>query len=98
MDQLTSRAHAAYFKKMARLGQTAVVPANTSGVREWRGRHYVVLETADSRALPLAVYRVRVPSGELRQLSRWPNGVARTATSGQRIRTKASLTERASDL
>lgn len=68
MDELTSRAYAAYFRSE---GAAADQPSNTSGPVEWQGMTYVVLANA---ARILAVYRVRT-SGALKRLRRWPSQI-----------------------
>ena len=67
MDELTSRAFAAYFRSEGnRADQPASYPE--SGPATWQGKSYVVLRNING---PLAVYRVRT-SGALKRLRRWP--------------------------
>jgi hypothetical protein len=68
MDDLTSRAFAAYFRS-----ESGIVdqPANDSGPAEWAGKQYVVLRNVNG---VLAVYRVR-NSGALKRLRRWPSAL-----------------------
>ena len=68
MDELTSRAFTAYFR---RHGELADQPANTSGVVEHEGLQYVVLHNANG---VLAVYRV-TNRGQLKHLTRWPDAL-----------------------
>jgi hypothetical protein len=70
MDELTSRAMAAYFRSE---GAAADQPADVHGLMEWDGKSYVVLRNV--RGI-LAVYRVRT-SGALKRLRRWPAGIER---------------------
>ena len=69
MDEITSRAFAAYFRS-----ESGIVdqPGSESGPEELDGKGYVVLRNV--RGI-LAVYRVR-PSGALKRLRRWPAALA----------------------
>jgi hypothetical protein len=62
-EALLRRAFAAYYRSGANMQ-----PANTSGVRKYKGLWYVVLENANG---VLAVYRVK-NDGFLRAMRRWP--------------------------
>jgi hypothetical protein len=66
-DDLTRRAFAAWFRS----GGTNQ-PSSASGLIEWQGKQYVILQSALGT---LAVYRVR-PGGQLKRLKRWPAQVA----------------------
>jgi hypothetical protein len=69
VDEMTSRAFAAWFKEAKRTGvHSPDQPANTSGRRKLAGRDYVVLENISGT---MAVYRVRT-DGILKRLKRWP--------------------------
>ena len=68
MDELTSRAFTAYFR---RHGELADQPANTSGEVVHDGLKYVVLHNANG---VLAVYRV-TNRGQLKHLTRWPDAL-----------------------
>lgn len=70
-DDLTRRAFAAYFRTAANEGAMVDQPANTSGVRTHKRKHYVVLENARG---VLAVYRVK-NDGALRRMKRWPEAL-----------------------
>ena len=66
---LTRRAFRAYFRASE---PWADQPANYSGLTEWQGKQYVVLENCNG---PLAVYRVRT-DGRLMRLVSWPAEVS----------------------
>ena len=71
---LTARACAAYFRRAARSGVPSPdMPAGGGHVTEHDGKTYVVLSNVRGT---LAVYRVRAPSGQLKELRRWPRAVA----------------------
>ena len=63
MDDLTTRAFAAYFRSGG-----VDQPSNMSGAADWQDKQYVVLHNVNG---VLAVYRVRT-SGALKRLRRWP--------------------------
>ncbi len=69
MDELTSRAFAAYFRSES--GIVDQPSAADSGPMELDGKGYVVLRNVNGI---LAVYRVR-PSGALKRLRRWPHAL-----------------------
>jgi len=69
MDELTSRAYAAYFRTE---GPEAQQPAeDMSGAVEHEGLTYVVLRNVNG---VLAVYRLR-PQGILKRMKRWPSAL-----------------------
>jgi hypothetical protein len=68
MDELTSRAFTAYFR---RHGALADQPAGDSGVVEHEGLQYVELHNMNGL---LAVYRV-TNRGQLKHLKRWPDSL-----------------------
>jgi len=67
---MTTRAMAAWFRS-----GVSIQPANTSGVREYGGKKYVVLENINGI---LAVYRIKV-DGFLKRLKRWPKEIGEGA-------------------
>jgi hypothetical protein len=68
MNDLTTRAFAAYFRYVNAHNYIPDQPAYDSGPAEWNGKTYVVLRNVNGI---LAVYRVRT-SGALKRLRRWP--------------------------
>ena len=69
MEELMSRAYAAWFRGARRQGHSADQPSESrSSIDEHDGKQYVVLRNA---AGTLAVYRVR-NDGVLKGLKRWP--------------------------
>lgn len=70
-DAILNRAFAAYYRGATRPGGPARIdqPGNLSHIAEAGGKQYVVLRNIDE---VLAVYRIRVPSGALKELKRWP--------------------------
>lgn len=73
MNNIVSRAFAAYFSRAAREGWIADQPSNYSDLHKVDDREYVVLENVSGI---LAVYRVR-PNGRLKYLRRIPRELAR---------------------
>lgn len=65
MDDIVKRAMAAWYRS----GES-IQPSDT-GVREYNGKKYVILENVDG---VLAVYRFKV-DGFLKRLKRWPEAV-----------------------
>jgi hypothetical protein len=69
MDDVMSRAFAAYFKQAKRDGiYSPDQPANSSSVMKANGHDYAVLANGNGT---LAVYRIR-NDGMLKRLKRWP--------------------------
>ena len=69
MDEMLSRAYAAYFRAAVREGYDQPEPSSSSsGEVAVGGKSYVVLRNVDR---VLAVYRVR-NDGLLKRLRRWP--------------------------
>ena len=76
MDDLTTRAFAAYFREAKTRGAYSPdQPANDSGIEQHDGRDYVVLRNVNGT---LAVYRVR-NDGLLKRLRRWPAALKESA-------------------
>lgn len=72
MNDLITRAFAAYFRNLTNDGVMPNQPSSTaSGVVEHDGRKYVVLRNTDAL---LAVYRVKT-DGFLKRLDRWPKAI-----------------------
>jgi len=69
-DTIVKRAFVAW----SRTSDIPVQPASSSGLREYKGREYVVLENSNG---VLAVYRVK-NDGYLKFLKRWPKGLEDT--------------------
>ena len=63
MDEMVKRATAAWFRSGGN-----DQPAHTSGVREYGGKKYVVLDNING---VLAVYRIK-NDGILKRMKRWP--------------------------
>lgn len=70
-DTVVQRAFAAWFRFCKSVGGIPTQPANTSGIREYEGKEYVVLENINGI---LAVYRIK-NDGFLRCLKRWPKAL-----------------------
>ena len=70
-DTVVQRAFAAWFRSCESVGGIPIQPANTSGIREYQGKEYVVLENINGI---LAVYRIK-NDGFLKCLKRWPKAL-----------------------
>lgn len=66
---IMNRTLSAYFGSLRITGSIVDQPANTSGIRECKGKRYAVLENIKSI---LAVYRIK-NDGYLKRLKRWPS-------------------------
>ncbi len=76
-EELVTRAIRAYFTRMRREGiHSPAQPANTSGLRTYGGREFVVLENING---PQAVYKVK-DNGRIEyvEYSDWPVGLSMT--------------------
>lgn len=89
MDEMLSRAYAAYFKTAKREQYSADQPSeNRSGAQTYAGKDYIVLRNSYG---VLAVYRVR-NDGLLKRLRRWPAHLGEGRGGGHRDEWRAPLT------
>jgi hypothetical protein len=90
-EELLTRAMHAFFVAARKNGLMFDQPSNSSGVQEFAGKRYVILQNANG---VLAIYRVR-NDGMLKRLRRWPDSLVRTPVASETVRKSANAARRA---